>query len=107
MVRLASERKRIMDAIRMAAYNAESALARLLAPHYARADDEARSLLHEMFATSGDMEVKGSELHVTLDSLSAPRRTRAMAALCEELTATKTLYPGTELTLVYAVKTGE
>ena len=107
MVRLASERKRIMDAIRMAAYNAESALARLLAPHYARADDEARSLLHEMFATSGDMEVRGDELHVTLDSLSAPRRTRAMAALCEELTATKTLYPGTELTLVYAVKTGE
>jgi hypothetical protein len=30
-----------------------------------------------------------------------------MAALCEELTATITLYPGTELTLVYAVKTGE
>ena len=107
MVRLASERKRVMDAIRMAAYNAESALARMLAPHYARADDEARSLLHEMFATSGDMEVRGDELHVTLDSLSAPRRTRAMAALCEELTATKTLYPGTELTLVYAVKTGE
>ena len=107
MVRMASERKRIMDAIRMAAYNAESALARMLAPHYARADDEARSLLHEMFRTSADLEVKGSELHVTLEPLSAPRRTRAMAALCEELTATKTLYPGTDLRLVYAVKTGE
>lgn len=104
MVRLASERKRIMDAIRMATYNAESALARLLAPHYARADDEARTLLHEMFRAPADLEVKGDELHVTANPLSAPRRTRAMAALCDELTSTKTRYPGTELMLVYSVK---
>ncbi|NNN21305.1 MAG: hypothetical protein HKL80_04800 [Acidimicrobiales bacterium] len=35
-VRLDVERKRITDAVRMATYNAESALARLIAPHYAR-----------------------------------------------------------------------
>jgi len=40
--RLDPERKRIHDAVRMATYNAESSLARLVAPHYARADDEAR-----------------------------------------------------------------
>ncbi len=61
----------------MATYNAESALARLLAPHYARADDEARSLPREIFATPADMEVIGDTLHVRLDPLSAPRRTRA------------------------------
>jgi hypothetical protein len=104
MVRLAHERKRIMDAIRTATYNAESALARLLAPHYARADDEARTLLREMFRAPADLEVKGDELHVTLNPLSAPRRTRAMEALCDELTSTTTRYPGTELTLVYSVK---
>jgi hypothetical protein len=104
MVRLANERKRIMDAIRMATYNAESALAGLLAPHYARADDEARTLLREMLRAPADLEVKGDELHVTVHPLSAPRRTRAMAALCDELTTTTTRYPGTELTLVYAVK---
>ena len=52
-VRLAPERKRIHDAIRMATYNAESALARMLAPHYARADDEARSLVREAFPNPG------------------------------------------------------
>ena len=103
-VRLAPERKRIHDAIRMATYNAESALARLLAPHYARADDEARSLLREAFASPADLEVAGKELHVRIDPLSAPRRTRAIAGLCDELTATKTLYPGTDLTLVFSVK---
>lgn len=102
-VRLAPERKRIHDAIRMATYNAESALARLLAPHYARADDEARSLLREAFRTPADLEVIGDELHVRLYPLSAPRRIRAIAGLCDELTATKTLYPGTKLTLVYTI----
>ncbi|MGH8987485.1 MAG: putative transposase, partial [Acidimicrobiales bacterium] len=103
-VRLDVERKRIMDAIRMATYNAESGLARLLAPHYARAEDEARSLLREIFSSPGDLEVEGQTLHVRIEPLSAPRRTRALIALCKELTVTKTLYPGTDLTLVYSVK---
>lgn len=103
-VRLDQERKRIMDAIRMANYNAESALVRLIGPHYARAEDEARSLLHETFKSSADMEVVGNALHVRIDPLSAPRRTRALAALCEELTATETRYPGTDLVITYSVK---
>ena len=103
-VRLSPERKRIHDAIRMATYNAESALARLLGSHFAPADDEGRMLLREAFRTPADLEIVGTELHVRLDRLSAPRRTRAIAGLCEELTATKTTYPGTELTLVYSVK---
>ncbi len=37
------------------------------------------------------------------DALPAPRRTRALAGLCADLTATQTTYPGTDLTLVYAV----
>ena len=103
-VRLGIERKRIMDAIRMATYNAESALARLIAPHYARAEDEARSLLREIFKSPADLEINGETLQVRIDPLAAPRRTRALAALCEELTATETIYPGTNLTLVYSVK---
>lgn len=102
--RLDAERKRIHDAIRMATYNAESALARLLAPHYARAEDEARSLLREVFASPADLEVIGDQLHVRINALSAPRRTKALAGLCADLTATETTYPGTDLTLVYAVK---
>ena len=105
-VRIDVERKRIMDAIRMATYNAESALARLIAPHYARAADDARTLLHEIFKASADFEIEGDRLHVRILPLTAPRRTRALAGLCEELTATKTLYPGTDLTLVYSVKEG-
>ncbi len=102
--RLDPERKRIFDAIRMATYNAESALARLLGPHYARAEDEARSFLREVYTSPADLEVIDGRLHVRINPLSAPRRSRALAGLCTDLTATETTYPGTELVLVYSVK---
>jgi transposase len=103
-VRSAPERKRIHDAVRMATYNATSSLAALLGDHYRRAEDEARTLLSEAFRSSADLEVVGDELHVRLEPLSEPRRSRAIAALCEELNATGALYPGTKLRLVYSVK---
>ena len=102
--RLDPERKRIIDAIKMATYNAESALSRLISPYYARAQDEARSLLREVFRSAGDLEIQDDLLHVRINPLSSPRRTRALAAVCEDLTAQKTTYPGTALTLVYSVK---
>ncbi len=102
--RLGVERKRIFDFIRMATYNAESDLARLLGRHYSRADDEARTLLREIFSRPADMEITDGVLHVRIDPLSAPRRTRALAALCEDLNATTTIYPGTNLVLAYTVK---
>ena len=102
--RLETERKLLTHAIRMSAYNSESALARLLRPHYSRGDDEARSLLREAFTLPGDMQILDKTLHVRLDPASAPRRSRALAALCVELTDTATRYPGTDLTLAYSVK---
>jgi hypothetical protein len=82
----------------------ESALARLR-PHYSRGDDEARALLREAFTLSGDLQIIGDALHLRLDPASAPRRSKALAALSTELTDTATRYPGTDLTLAYSVKT--
>lgn len=102
--RMDGEAKRILDAIRLATYNAESSLARRLAGLYARAEDEGRSLLREIYSSPADLEILGDELHVRISPLSAPRRTKALAALCEELNATETTYPGTDLRLVYSAK---
>jgi len=101
---LETERKLLTHAIRMSAYNSESALARLIRPHYARGDDEARALLREAFTLPGDLQIAGNTLHVHLDPASAPRRSKALAALCVELNDTNTRYPGTDLTLAYSVK---
>ena len=62
VVKLATERKHLTDIIKMVAYQAESDLLALLRPHYARADQEGRTLLHELFATAGDIRVCDSEL---------------------------------------------
>jgi hypothetical protein len=102
---LETQVKLVTHAVRMSVYNAESVLARLLSPHYSRADDEARALLREAFQLAGDLQVHDDVLDVRLNPLSAPRRTRALAALCDHLTATQTVYPGTSLRLSFTVKT--
>jgi hypothetical protein len=104
MVRLDAEVKQITHAIRMAAYNAETTLARALDGHYARAGDEAYALIREALAVSGDICPGNSELLIRLDPLTAPRRTQALAALCDQLTAARACYPGTDLVLRYEVK---
>jgi hypothetical protein len=103
VVKLATERKHLTDIIKMIAYQAESDLLALLRPHYARADHEGLTLLHELFATAGDIRVCDSELHVTLDSLSSPHRTHAAQALCEKLDQTATTFPGTGLRIRFDV----
>ena len=59
---------------------------------------------YERLPSPADLQVIGDELYVRINALSAPRRTRALAVLCQELNATETIYPGTKLTLVYSVK---
>src|SRR5712691_5761446 len=104
MVRLDTETKLITHAVRMAAFNTEVILARALHGHYARASYEAAALIREALTTSGDIIPGDGMLTVRLDPLTAPRRTRALATLCSQLTETRTCYPGTELILRYEVK---
>ena len=104
MVRLDTETKLITHAIRMSAFNTEVTLARALHGHYARAGHEAAALIREALNASGDIIPRDGELLVRLDPLSAPRRTRALEALCDQLSQARTTYPGTALTLRYQVK---
>jgi hypothetical protein len=76
----------------------------LLRPHYARVEQEGRTLLHELFAAAGDIRVTQSELHITLAPLSSPHRTRAAQALCELLDQTATTFPGSRLRIRFAVR---
>jgi hypothetical protein len=104
MMRLEAEVKQITHAIRMAACNAEMALARTLDGGYARASDEACALIREALLTSGDIIPGDGQLLIRLDPLTAPRRTQALAALCEQLTQAQARYPGTNLILRYQAK---
>lgn len=103
VVKLAPERKHLTNLIKIVAYQAESDLLRLVAPHYRRAGQEGRTLIQSVLASVADLEVTQTELRVTLAAQSSPHRTRAVAALCETLDQAKTRFPGSRLRLHYAI----
>jgi hypothetical protein len=99
--------KLISHAIRIAAFNTATALARAIRVHtgYARANHEAHALVRQALTGSGDIDPGNGTLTVRLDPLPTRRATTAIAQLCEHLTATQTRYPGTNLILRYEIKT--
>jgi transposase len=99
VVKLATERKHLTSLIKMVAYQAESDLLAFLRPNYARSDDEGRTLLHELFRAAADIDVSTSQLRLTIGPLSSPHRTLAAKALCETLTETETVFPGSRITM--------
>jgi transposase len=104
VVKLAPERKHLTNLIKMLAYQAESDLLRLVAPHYRRAGQEGRTLLQAALASSADLQATETELRITLAPQSSPHRTRAIAALCDQLNQTETIFPGSRLRLHYAIR---
>jgi transposase len=105
LMTLKTEKKLIADAIKMAAYQVETELLGMLQDHYARADEEGRTLLHAAFQSAARLEVVEDELRVTIGGQSSPHRTAALAALCEQLDALAVPFPGTHLRLRLAVQT--
>ena len=104
VVKLSVERKHLTDLLKMVAYQAEGDLLRLLAPHYRRTEQEGRTLVQSALAAAGDLEVTATELHVALDPLSSPHKTRALAAVCDQLSASATRFPGTHLRMRFTLR---
>ena len=106
--RLRVERKQFVDTIKMIAYRAETALAETLREKMARRDD-ARALLRQIFDTEIDLvpDPEARTLTVYLHHLTQAAHDAAAGYLCEELTATETVFPGTELRMVYKMGSPE
>jgi hypothetical protein len=99
---LRPESKHFIDTIKMIAYRAESALAGEVREHLQREDD-ARALMRRIFVTPANLrpDYQQKTLLVELHRLGSPLQDAAVAKLCEELTATETRFPTTELRLIY------
>ena len=103
--RLAPERQLLMNLIKMVAYQAESDLVAMIQPHYRRAAQEGRTLIQSALADAADLAVTDHELQVRLHPLSSLHRTRAIAALCDELNRSPVFFPGSRLRLHLSVAT--
>ena len=101
--RLRTERKHFIDTLRMIAYRAESSMASLLREHMARGGDDARALLRQIFQTEADLtpDLAANTLTVRLHHLTQAAHDQAIEQLLADLNATQTVFPGTQLTLVF------
>lgn len=106
--RLRVERKQFVDTIKMIAYRAETALVGTLREKLARRED-GRALVRQIFDSEIDLipDPGAGTLTVSLHHLTQAAQDRAADYLCQELTATETLFPGTELRMVYKIGSPE
>jgi len=104
---LRTERKYFLDTIKMIAYRAETSMASVLREKLARADD-ARTLLRQIYHTEVDLlpDLEAKKLTVHLHHLTQAAHDTAVRHLCDELTSTETVFPGTDLKLVYKLGSG-
>ncbi len=107
VVKLAPERKLLTDAVKMAAYRAESMLLEIVRPHFARASDEGRVFVKEALDLCGDLEVDADEVRVVLQPMSAPRFTRVLDAVCSRLNAMNPRFPESPYRLRYVLRPAE
>ena len=100
--RLSTQSKHFIDIIKMIAYRAETAMAQILRQNMARHDD-ARSLLRAIYSTEVDIvpDPQANTLTIRLHPLANTSSDLAVRHLCAELNTTETLFPGTELRLIY------
>jgi hypothetical protein len=100
--RLLTERKHFVDTIKLLAYRAETSMASLLRDKLNRTDD-ARALLRHIYDTEVDLipDLQTKTLTVRLHHLTQSAHDHAVRYLCDQLNATETFFPDTDLKLVY------
>ena len=96
--------KHFIDIIKLIAYRAETVLTQILREKINRYhQDEVRTLACQIFQTEANLipDTLAKTLTVEVHAMSTPKDNAALEHLCTELTQTKTVYPDTELTMIF------
>ena len=99
---LRTTKKHFVDTLKLIAYRAETALVALAREKLSRSED-ARSLIRQIFESAVDLcpNPEKKALTVRVHRLSSAIHDQVLEHLCAELTATETIYPGTDLRLIF------
>ena len=100
--KLGTKSKYFIDTIKMVAYRAETAMVNIVRQTISRQED-ARSLLRSLYATEADILPDHNKMTLKVRLHQPANRCSAITIghLCQELNATKTKFPGTDLRLIY------
>ena len=100
--KLSASRRSLLNTIAMIAYRSETAMGLLLECHDCSLS-RARALLQDLFVRSGDLlpDYSTNILNIHLHSAATPGENRAINELLKELNETETVFPNTELKMVF------
>lgn len=103
IVCLETQRKMLIDTIKMACYRAETSLLNLIGPCFSRNKDEGRFFLKSVFQQPADIIVNEDHkiLTIKFHTMSTPRSNRVLKELCSTINKTDYVYPGTDMRLVF------
>lgn len=100
--KLRTHTKHLIDTVKMVAYRAETAMASVLRENMARLDD-ARQVVLGLYQSEVDIltDNKENTLTVRLHRLANRCNDKAIQNLCVELNETETVFPGTQLRMIF------
>ncbi|WP_460432841.1 putative transposase [Arachidicoccus ginsenosidivorans] len=95
-------RKKFLDNINMIAYRAETGMYNIIQKSM-KQPEQGRSLLQQIFSSDADLypDLENKILTVKIHNLNTNRHDAALGSLCQVLNETETIFPGTDLRLVY------
>jgi hypothetical protein len=99
---LSTQSKHLVDTIKMTAYRAETAMANSLRENMSH-PDEARTLLRALYQTEADLlpDLEKQTLTIRLHHLANVMSDNVIEKFCDELNATETRFPRTNLRMVF------
>lgn len=101
--KLKTESKVIMNIIKMICYRAETVVANLSIPYLTKGRDEMRMFIKQITKTSADIipDYPNNTITIRLHGLSTPHYNKAANQLSILLTQSETIYPGTNLRIIF------
>jgi transposase len=99
---LSTHSKHFVDTIKMIAYRAETVMANILRETMAKTD-EIRTLLCALYSCEADLlpDYQNKTLTVRLHHSARAHTDEVVRKLCDEITATETVFPRTDLRLIF------
>lgn len=91
----------------MICYRAETTLSTLIPNDFKRTENEKRALIKSLIKRKGDIipDYQNNTLTVKLYTMSTPRENKAIEGMCEILNNTETLFPGTNMKMIFKFAT--
>lgn len=104
---LKQERNQFINIIKMICFRAETTLTTIMPQSFRKTKNERRAFIKSLIKRKANIvpDYKNKTLTVELYSMSTPRENETVQEICTLLNESETLFPGTEIRLVYKIAT--